>query len=124
MLALSIGKYVRKENIQIERPPARLGHNNWIVHLSMTEIEANEMQEIHKNKPTALNLMCSKIWFTIIKSEKRKPPSNLIPGHRLFDDINKTQTNAEDYESEVEEEREDQNMGKENMITDNGDAAA
>ena len=71
MLALSIGKYVRKENIKIERPPARLGDNNWIVHLSMTEIEANEMQEIYKKKPTALNLMCSKIWFTIIKSEKR-----------------------------------------------------
>ena len=71
MITLSVGKYVRKENVMIERPPVKLADNNWLVHLSMSDMEANEMEEIYKTKPTALNLLCSRIWYTIIKKERR-----------------------------------------------------
>ena len=72
LISLSIGKYVIKENITVERPPALLTKGGWLLHINMTETEVQQLEKILQNKPNALNLLCSKIKFNRNKASAAK----------------------------------------------------
>ena len=55
LISLSIGKYVVKENVLVERPPTLLPKGGWLLHISLTETEVQQVEKILQNKPNALN---------------------------------------------------------------------
>ena len=82
--------------MQIERPPVQLNDSNWILHFSLTSIEAGEMEKVIKSRPTALNLLCSKIGFNVIRRENRKATNSFSPQpYRLFIKESEEQNNQD-----------------------------
>ena len=63
LIELSVGKFVRKDNIYIERPPRQSDNKSWVIHLSMFELEVQGIEKIVLTNPNVLNLMCTKIQF-------------------------------------------------------------
>ena len=103
--------------MQIERPPVQLNNNNWILHFSLTTIEADEMEKVIESRPTALNLLCSKIGFNIIRRENRKVTHALSPQpYRLYNRENEEQKNHDAAMNPITD-RSDQEVltGKENL---------
>ena len=72
LISLSIGKYVVKENVLVERPPTLLTKGGWLLHISLTKTEVQQVEKILQNKPNALNLLCSRIQFSRNKSRTAK----------------------------------------------------
>ena len=87
LLQLSIRKYVRKENICVERPPTQKMNKTWIIHLSMFEMEVQSIEKILQTKPNVLNLMCTKIEF-----RRNRARQDNLDNERSFDERNGSST--------------------------------
>ena len=56
LISLSIGKYVVKENVLVERPPTLLPKGGWLLHISLTETEVQQVEKILHQKVKILYL--------------------------------------------------------------------
>ena len=70
LIELSVGKFVRKDNLYIERPPRQSDNKSWVIHMSMFELEVQGIEKIVLSNPNVLNLMCTKIQFRRNRSKQ------------------------------------------------------